>query len=236
MKYFDRFVSDATTLPFADRTAAGRALAAKLAPIANRSDVLVLGLPRGGVPVAAEVASALGAPLDVWVVRKVGVPGHEEFAMGAIASDGVVELDAPLIRQLGIPDADVARAVQRERVELARRERAYRNGRAAPEVGGRTVVLVDDGLATGSTMRAAVVALRSRRPARIVVAVPVSAREACDDLAKVADTCVCVARPESFQAVGVWYVDFSPTSDEEVLACLESARRRVLDVNGQGRT
>lgn len=229
-----RALAGTAMLPFADRIAAGRALAAKLSSFANRTDVVVLGLPRGGVPVAAEVAAALSAPLDVCVVRKIGVPGHDEFAMGAIASGGIVELDRSLIQGLGITDAAVAAVVQRERAELARREKAYRNGRAAPAIAGRTVILVDDGLATGSTMRAAVNALRVQRPVQLVVAVPVGAPEACAALAKVADACVCVARPDPFQAVGLWYVDFRPTSDAEVLACLEDAAARMRDSSAQG--
>lgn len=238
MNHFDRpslahAVSGTDSLPFADRIAAGRALAALLSSYSDRPDVVVLGLPRGGVPVAAEVAAALAAPLDVCIVRKIGVPGHEEFAMGAIASGGVVELDRSLIHGLGLADAAVAAVVQRERAELARREKAYRNGRAAPAIAGRTVILVDDGLATGSTMRAAVNALRIQNPAHIVVAVPVGAREACAALSKAADACVCLARPEPFQAVGLWYVDFRPTSDEEVLACLEDAAARMRDSSAQ---
>lgn len=214
---------DDSTLPFADRRDAGRALAVKLLPLAERDDVVVLGLPRGGVPVAAEVAIALGAPLDVCVVRKLGLPGHEEFALGAIASGGVAELDARLIRHLGVSEAALSTVMQRERAELDRRELAYRRGRPPLSLAGRTVVVVDDGLATGSTMRAAVRAVRAQQPDRIFVAVPVAAHQACAGLADVADVCVCVAQPEPFESVGRWYADFQPTSDEEVLACLERA-------------
>jgi predicted phosphoribosyltransferase len=181
----------------------------------------VLGLPRGGVPVAAEVASALHAPLDVWIVRKLGVPGHEEYAMGAIASGGVIDLDRERIAELRIRMADVEDVVRKEASELGRRERAYRRGRSPPDVRGKTIILVDDGLATGSTMRAAVSALRQLAPARIVVGVPVAAEEACADLGDRADACVCVSRPDPFYAVGAWYEDFRPTTDDEVIACLE---------------
>lgn len=211
---------------FASRRAAGRVLAAQLASYAGRDDVLVLGLPRGGVPVAAEVAAALHAPIDVWLVRKLGVPGQEEFAMGAIASDGVVELDQRVIDELDISREALVDVIRRERSELDRRARAYRGNRAAPRVAGRTVVLVDDGLATGSTMRAAVRALRLHSPREIVVAVPVASREACAELGRVADRCVCAQQPEPFRAVGRWYDDFEPTSDEEVLLCLHRARKR----------
>jgi putative phosphoribosyl transferase len=206
---------------FKDRDDAGRALAARLAEHAGRSDVLVLGLPRGGVPVAAQVAALLHAPLDVWLVRKLGVPGHEEYAMGAIASGGIVDLDEDVVRQLGLSTADVQRVLVRESAELERRERLYRHGRALPKIRGKLVIVVDDGLATGSTMRAAVSALRKLEPARIIAAAPVASSQACAELARHADECVCVSTPEPFHAVGAWYHDFRPTSDEEVAAYLE---------------
>ena len=201
---------------FHDRSDAGRRLAAELRRFAGRGDVLVLGLARGGVPVAFEVARVLGAPLDVLVVRKLGVPGHEELAMGAIASGGVRVVSQDLIRRLGISEAEVDHVAQVEARELERRERQYRGDRPLPSVAGKTVILVDDGLATGSTMRAAVEGLRPRRPDRIVVAAPVAAHETCEALRHVADEVVCALTPEPFYAVGAWYEDFSQTTDEEV--------------------
>ncbi len=211
---------------FEDRIEAGRALAAQLARYAGRGDVIVLGLPRGGVPVAEQVAQILGAPLDVFLVRKLGVPGHEEHAMGALASGGVTEVDGDLVRTLGISAAAVRATVRREQAELERRERVYRAGRAPVDVRGRTVIVVDDGLATGATMHAAVSALRMAQPARIVVAVPVASVDACSELARHADECVCVSTPEPFRAVGPWYREFDATEDSEVLACLERAQAR----------
>jgi predicted phosphoribosyltransferase len=208
---------------FADRVEAGRRLADRLAAYARRPDVLVLALPRGGVPVASEVARALGAPLDVFVVRKLGVPGHEELAMGAIASGGVCVLNRDTVRALDVPARLIEAVARREIQELRRRERAYRDDRPAPAVRGRTVILVDDGLATGSTMRAAVEALRRLGPARVVVAVPVAAPATCAEFRGVADECVCVTTPEPFFAVGAWYDDFSQTTDEEVRELLARA-------------
>jgi putative phosphoribosyl transferase len=207
---------------FQDRTEAGQELAKLLAPYADRPDVLVLALPRGGVPVAYEVARALHAPLDVFLVRKLGVPGHEELAMGAIASGGVRVLNHDVIRALGIPENIVDMVAERAGEELRRRERLYRDDRPAPEVRGRTVILVDDGLATGSTMRAAVAALRKQGPARVIVAVPVGAAETCAELSVGAEV-VCARTPEPFLAVGMWYDDFTQTSDEEVRELLERA-------------
>jgi predicted phosphoribosyltransferase len=184
--------------------------------------VVVLALPRGGVPVAAEVARALGAPLDVLLVRKLGVPGHEEYAMGALAPGGVRILNDEVVSQLGIPPWSIARATEREMRELERRERLYRAGRGPLQLRGRTVILVDDGLATGATMRAAIAALRILEPARIVVAVPVAARESCEALRQEADEVVCAVMPEPFHAVGLWYEDFPQTSDEEVRRLLAS--------------
>jgi putative phosphoribosyl transferase len=201
---------------FRDRTEAGQLLAEKLTAYAGRPDVLVLALPRGGVPVAYEVARALGVPLDVFVVRKMGLPGHEELAMGAIASGGVCVLNDEVVRGLKVPGRVIEAVAARELQELERRERAYRGGRTAPLVRGRTVILVDDGLATGSTMRAAVAALRQLEPARIVVAVPTAAPSTCEEFRHEADECVCEITPDPFYAVGLWYEDFSQTTDEEV--------------------
>jgi predicted phosphoribosyltransferase len=201
---------------FRDRREAGRLLAARLSAYANRPDVLVLALPRGGVPVAAEVARALGAPLDVFVVRKLGVPGHEEFAFGAIATGGVRVLNEDVVRALQIPDRVIDAVAAREQEELARRERVYRGDRPPLDVRGRTVILVDDGLATGATMHAAIRALRQQQPARIVVAVPTASPESCDELKRVVDDVVCATTLDPFYAVGLWYEDFSQTTDEEV--------------------
>ena len=201
---------------FRNRADAGRTLAGLLAKYAARPDVIVLGLPRGGVPVAAEVARALGAPLDVCLVRKLGVPGHSEFAMGAISEGGVSVLNEDVIRSLAIPAVLVDRTRERERVELERRNRLYRGSRPPPMLHARTVILIDDGLATGSTMEAAILALRLLGPARIVAAAPVGARESCDRIGRIADVIVCPAMPDPFNAVGLWYDDFAETSDEEV--------------------
>ena len=201
---------------FRDRREAGRLLAEKLAAYANRPDVLVLALPRGGVPVAYEVARGLGAPLDVFVVRKLGVPGYEELAMGAIASGGVRVLNDQLVERLGIGEQAIEAIAARERQELERRERLYRGDRPPPDVRGRTVILVDDGLATGATMHAAIEALRQQNPARIVVAVPTASPEACEEMKEKADDVICAITPEPFHAVGRWYQDFSQTADEEV--------------------
>jgi predicted phosphoribosyltransferase len=208
---------------FLDRIDAGQQLAASLKRYSGRDDVTVLALPRGGVPVAAEVARALGAPLDVFLVRKLGVPGHEELAMGAIATGGVQVLNAEIIEQLGISDQAVERVARAEEAELRRRERAYRGHAAAPDVRGRTVIVVDDGIATGSTMRAAVEALRDAAPARIVVATPTAAADTVKMLASVADEVVAVIAPEEFSAVGQWYRNFGQTTDEEVIALLREA-------------
>ena len=201
---------------FRDRSEAGRLLAAKLADYADRPDVVVLALPRGGVPVAYEVARALGAPLDVFLVRKLGIPGHEELAMGAVATGGVRVLNEQVVRALRIPDYVIDAVAAKEEHELARRERLYRGDRPPPDVRGRTVILVDDGLATGATMHAAIQALRQQQPAHIVVAVPAASPEACDELKEEVDDVVCAVTPEPFYAVGLWYEDFSQTTDEEV--------------------
>ena len=210
-------------LPFRDRTEAGLMLAERLRDYANRDDVVVLALPRGGVPVGYEVARALNAPLDVFVVRKLGLPGQEELAMGAIASGGARVLNWELIRALGIPNQVVEQVTEEEQRELERREREYRDGRPQVEVRGRTVILVDDGLATGSSMRVAVLALKQKEPAQVVVAVPVAPRESCAEMESVADHVVCAVTPEPFLGVGQWYADFSQTTDEEVRDLLRRA-------------
>ena len=202
--------------PFANRRQAGVALAGRLSHLAGRDDVVVLALPRGGVPVAYEVARVLHAPLDVFVVRKLGLPGHEEFAIGAIASGGIQVINRNAVALYQLPDATIEAVARAERRELERREGIYRTGRAPVPLEGRVVVLVDDGLATGATMRAAVLAARQRQPSRIVVAAPVGSRETCRELGETADEVVCVSMPEPFLAVGLWYQDFSQTSDEEV--------------------
>jgi putative phosphoribosyl transferase len=205
---------------FADRADAGRQLAEELREYAGRRDVVVLGLPRGGVPVAFEVASRLGVPLDIFLVRKLGVPGHVELAMGAVAPGGIEVLNHDLIDELAISAASVEQVAARERQELERRERIFRGERATAQLMGKTVILIDDGLATGATMEAAVAALRRMNPAAIVVAVPVGARETCDRLAPLADKLICLDTPAPFSAVGQWYEDFSQTTDEEVKALL----------------
>ena len=211
---------------FRDRVEAGRILAGKLKSLVGDDDVIVLALPRGGVPVGFEVAKALGADLDVFLVRKLGVPGHEELAMGAIAGGGIRVLNEPLIQELGISEAAVHRVTVLERQEIERRETQYRDGRTALPVAGRTAILVDDGLATGATMLAAVRALRAQKPARIIIGVPVAAKETCDGFRAHVDDIVCVATPEPLYGVGMWYADFSQTSDEEVREMLDRARRQ----------
>lgn len=208
---------------FHDRADAGRYLATLLGAYARRRDVIVLALPRGGVPVAFEVAQALDAPLDVFLVRKLGMPGHEEFAIGAIASGGVRVVDEEVVRGYGVSEAQLDAITQGEERELARRERMYRGDRPFPDLRGRTVILVDDGLATGASMRAAVAALRHEHPASIVVAVPVAPVETCEALSHDVDAVVCAETPEPFQAVGLWYEEFSQTTDEEVRELLERA-------------
>jgi putative phosphoribosyl transferase len=209
-----------SSLSFRDRVEAGELLAAKLSQYRDRDDVVVLALPRGGVPVASEVARMLGVPFDVYVVRKLGVPGHEELAMGAIATGGVRQVNREVVEALGIPGNVIDAVAERELLELARREREYRGNRAPVSLTNKTVILVDDGLATGSTMRAAVMAARQQQPARVIVAAPVGAASTCADLATEADDVVCVRTPDPFVAVGLWYRDFTPTTDSEVRALL----------------
>ena len=217
---------------FQDRAEAGRLLAERLAGYAGRPDVMVFALPRGGVPVAFEIVRTLQVPLDVFFVRKLGVPGHEELAMGAIASGGVWVLNEDVIQALKPPSHVIQAVAARELQELERRERAYRGERPALEVRGRIVILVDDGLATGSTMRAAVAALRRLGPDLIVVAVPTAAPSACAELGLEADECICCITPDPFYAVGTWYEDFSQTSDEEVRDLLEWATAGTLAATG----
>ena len=206
--------------PFRDRIEAGELLAERLGQYRDRDDVVVLALPRGGVPVAREVSHALGVPFDVYVVRKLGVPGHEELAMGAIATGGVRQVNRDVVDALGIPGNVIDAVAAREQNELERREREYRGNRVPLPLTSRTVILVDDGLATGSTMRAAVMAVRQQQPARVIVAVPVGAASTCADLATEADDVVCVRTPDPFVAVGLWYRDFTPTTDLEVRTLL----------------
>jgi putative phosphoribosyl transferase len=212
---------------FQDRTDAGRQLAGKLLGYADRPDVVVLALPRGGVPVAHEVAQTLHAPLDIFLVRKLGLPEHPELAMGAIASGGVRVLNEDVVRTLRVPAEVIDAVAAQELKELARREREYRGDRPPLEVRGRIVILVDDGLATGSTMRAAVAALRRQQPARIVVAVPVGAADTCAEFRDEADEAVCAVTPQPFFAVGLWYRNFTQTTDEEVRRLLQQAQGGV---------
>lgn len=218
---------------FANRREAGVVLARELVKYRGRSDVVVLALPRGGVPVGYEVARALGAPLDVFVVRKLGVPGHRELAMGAIASGGVRVLNREVIGWYGISPAAVESAAREELAELERRERLYRDGRPRPGLAAKSIVLVDDGLATGATMKAGVEALRAHRPARIVVAVPVGSPGSCAQMRAVADAVVCAREPEDFAAVGQYYADFEQTSDAEVRELLESPKLAPLHLAGR---
>lgn len=208
---------------FADRADAGRQLASGLAEYARQESTVVLALPRGGVPVGVEVAASLDAPLDVYVVRKLGVPGREELAMGALAGDGTCVVDDELVESLGVTPEELDAAVARESTEIARRERAYRDARPAPELKGKTVIVVDDGLATGATMRAAAIALRRHNPAKLVVAVPVAAPRTCASLAQEVDRVVCAFTPEPFHAVGLYYENFDQVGDDEVRRLLAQA-------------
>jgi putative phosphoribosyl transferase len=216
--------SDMAT-PFQDRTDAGRLLAKKLSHYADCQDVVVMGMPRGGVPVAFEVAKSLRVPLDAFVVRKLGVPGHEELAMGAIASGGIRVLNHAVIRSMRISEEIIDVVTEKEKNELERREVAYRGHRSAPTIREKTVILVDDGIATGSTMLAAVAALKPQQPARIVVAVPTAPAESCDELQQVVDEVVVIARPDPFYSVGHSYEIFGQTTDEEVRELLRDAKR-----------
>jgi putative phosphoribosyl transferase len=221
-----------TGRPYRDRTEAGRHLVRKLSHYAGRPDVLVLALPRGGVPVAYEVARALDAPLDVFLVRKLGVPGHEELAMGAIASGGLVLLNQEMVRALGIGPSLINEVISTQRTELERRDRQYRGNRPPPDVSGKTVILIDDGLATGASMRAAVAALRQQHPAWIVVAVPIAATSTCAEFQEEVDEVVCARTPEPFRAVSLWYEDFTQTTDDEVRDLLRQTRG-TRDAAGQ---
>src|SRR6266481_956718 len=220
---------------YRDRSEAGRELATKLTAYAQRQDVLVLALPRGGVPVGYEVAKALQAPLDVFVVRKLGVPGHEELAMGANATGGMYVVNEHVVHMLAIPDSVIEEVAEREQKELERREHLYRDDLPPPDVRDRTIILVDDGLATGSTMRAAIAALRKQHPAHIVVAVPVTAAVVRDEFKAEVDEIICASTPEPFFGVGYWYEDFSQTSDEEVhdLLALSEQERPLQRVSNQ---
>lgn len=213
---------------FKNRTEAGRLLAQQLTAYANRSDVLVLGLPRGGVPVAFEVAEALNAPLDVCIVRKLGVPGHQELAMGAIAPGGIRVLNQDVVNWFGIKHKTIEEVAAIEEQELERRDRAYRGDRYPPNLEGRTVILVDDGIATGSTIRAAIAILRQQQPERIVVAVPVAPAAACRQLEEEVEEIVCLMMPEPFHAIGLWYDNFDQTTDNQVRDLLERADREKL--------
>jgi len=208
---------------FRDRTEAGQVLASKLTKYLNQVNTVILALPRGGVPVAYEIGKELGLPVDIFVVRKLGVPGHEELAMGAIASGGVRHINRDVVDQLRIDSETIDVASRREQKEIERREQLYRGQRPPVDVRNKTVILVDDGLATGSTMRAAIAALRQHRPARIVVAVPAAAPQTCSEIADEVDEIICAATPEPFYAVGQWYQEFSQTTDEEVRDLLAHA-------------
>ena len=214
--------------PFQDRRDAGRKLAQKLSANAKGPNRLILALPRGGVPVAYEVALALNIPLDIFIVRKLGLPGREELAIGAIASGGVRVLNNDIIRMLSVPEEVINFVARRELQELQRQEKLYRGNRSFPEIRDRTVILIDDGLATGASMRAAVAGLRARHPARIVVAVPAAAAQTCDAFRSEVDEVVCAITPEPFYGVSRWYEDFAQVTDEEVRTLLEEANRQFL--------
>jgi putative phosphoribosyl transferase len=219
---------------FRDRAEGGRLLAEQLLAYAGRPEAIVLALPRGGVPVAFEIATRLRVPLDIFLVRKLGVPGQPELAMGAIASGGARFLNEDVIRYVGARPETIELVARDEQIELERREQAYRGDRAAPDLQNRHTILVDDGLATGSSMRAAITAVRMQRPACIIVAVPVAAREACEDLTREVDEVICLRTPEPFSAVGLWYEDFSQTEDDEVRALLQRAANDLIQSTSSG--
>lgn len=208
---------------FSDRRCAGIILARYLYNYANQSNVIVLALPRGGVPVGYEIALALSVPLDIFIVRKLGIPGHEEVAMGAIASGDIVIFNETLINNLQLDQSSIDSILQSEQQELIRRERLYRGNRSFPVLSGKTVILVDDGMATGASMQAAVAALRKHEPASIIIAIPVAARQTCDEIAKLVDRMVCPMKPINFYAVGLWYENFSQVTDDEVMTLLEKS-------------
>lgn len=214
-------------MQFIDRQDAGKQLAKQLEAYANRPDAIILALPRGGVPVAVEVAKALQLPLDVWIVRKLGTPQHEEMAMGAIASGDIRVMNQQLVHELNISEAAIAQVVNTEKKELERREQLYRHNRPRPELGGKTVLLIDDGLATGATMSAAAISIQQKKPARLVIAVPVASYEACTEIRKMVDEVVCVLTPRPFGAVGNWYQNFPQTSDQEVQTLLQQANQQT---------
>ncbi|MGZ9096830.1 MAG: phosphoribosyltransferase [Micavibrio sp.] len=210
-------------LRFENREEAGQELSNALAQYKDKPDTIILALPRGGVPVAHEAAKILNLPMDVWLVRKLGVPGHEELAMGAIALNGTYHINKEIALSLNVPQRLLNQVIARERIELARRNKLYRQGRPIPEIKGKTIIIIDDGLATGATMRAAIESLRQMHAAKIVAAAPVGAKETCRALAEVADEVACLRMPEPFYGVGQWYRDFSQTSDEEVQKILEQS-------------
>lgn len=214
---------------FNDRTDAGKRLAERLSEYANREDVLILALPRGGVPVAFEVAKELNLKMDIFIVRKLGVPGNEELAMGAIASGNIRVLNEDVIRSFRIPQTEIDESTANELRELERRERIYRKNRLMPKISGSTVILIDDGLATGATMRAAVAAVKTKNPEKVIIAVPVAAPDTCNDFGGEVDEVICVATPEPFYGVGAWYEDFSQTTDKEVCELLDRAAKTKPD-------
>lgn len=212
---------------FTDRQEAGAILAKYLKDYTNQSNVIILALPRGGVPVAYEISIALAIPLDIFIVRKLGVPGHEELAMGAIASGGTVIFNEPLVNQLKLEQSSIDTVLKVEQNELLRRELLYRGDRPFPKLFGKTIILVDDGIATGATMFAAIKALRKHKPASIVIAVPVAARETCEEMNSLVDKIICPLQPINFYAVGLWYENFSQTSDQEVIELLEKSNSMI---------
>lgn len=209
---------------YSDRYQAGLVLADLLKDYSKKTDVIILALPRGGVPVAYEIAKKLSLELDIFIVRKLGLPGHEEFTMGAIASGGTVALNEEVLSALHIEKDALNKVLQSEKDELSRRESVYRGNKSFPELTGQTVILVDDGIATGYTMRAAIAALKQKHPAKIIIAVPVAARSTCDELAPLVDAIICPLQPANFYAVGLWYNDFSQTTDDEVIKLLSVSK------------